>query len=275
MSDQTKKPISKARLAANQANAQKSTGPRTAAGKARSAANACQHGFTGVNFAIVRLEDPAEIDNLKADLIATYKPVNNQEMWAVERIALAQNSIFRAYRLESGLGTSCLNESLDRRSGNLLVTMNPEMIGTGHWTNVEAVDITRAQNRNYAFATGFDRFTQKSTSWSLLLRYQAQAQHNYRRAVEDLDRLRAMRDELAVEQSLCEQPPAQPSPLCTPFELNPFEFPHPNRPSQPNGHLRNEPNSPQPTETKPVINESASSREPHRVPGPPEPKAEG
>ncbi|MGP8243462.1 MAG: hypothetical protein ACLQVN_02965, partial [Bryobacteraceae bacterium] len=72
MSDQTKKPISKARLAANQANAQKSTGPRTAAGKARSAANACQHGFTGVNFAIVRLEDPAEIDNLKADLIATY-----------------------------------------------------------------------------------------------------------------------------------------------------------------------------------------------------------
>ncbi len=65
MSTQPKRPLSEARLAANRANAQKSTGPKTPEGKLRSAANACQHGFAGTHFAVVRLEDPAEIDHFK------------------------------------------------------------------------------------------------------------------------------------------------------------------------------------------------------------------
>ncbi|MCX6975806.1 MAG: hypothetical protein NTZ94_16255, partial [Verrucomicrobia bacterium] len=44
-----KKNMSEAALAANRANAKKSTGPRTAAGKARSASNAFQHGLYSMN----------------------------------------------------------------------------------------------------------------------------------------------------------------------------------------------------------------------------------
>ena len=52
---------SPARLAANRANAQKSTGPRTEAGKARSRANAWKHGLTGAGIALPG-EDAAAIE---------------------------------------------------------------------------------------------------------------------------------------------------------------------------------------------------------------------
>ena len=276
MSDQTKKPISEARLAANRANAQKSSGPKTPEGKLRSAANATRHGFAGNNFAVVRLENPDDIDKLKADLVATYQPVNNQEMWAIERLAIAQNSIFRSYRLESGIFTACLNESLDRRGDTVLITMTPDMVGpTEKFTGIERCDITRAQNRNYGLGAGFHRFVQKANTWSLFLRYQAQAERNYRRGIEDLERLRSMRDELAMEQSVCEQPPVNPEPLCTPFELNPFAFPHPSKPTEPNQPLPNEPtDSDQPLETKPVISPVAPSHDPNPAPPAPELKTE-
>jgi hypothetical protein len=55
------------RVAANQANARKSTGPRTAEGKARSSQNARKHPFNPEPFAIVRIEDRAAISTLDAD----------------------------------------------------------------------------------------------------------------------------------------------------------------------------------------------------------------
>jgi hypothetical protein len=71
------------RLAANRANAAKSTGPRIPAGKAHSSQNARKHIFTGSTFAVVRLEDLQEIARLRDDLIAVYQPVNSQELFAL------------------------------------------------------------------------------------------------------------------------------------------------------------------------------------------------
>ena len=90
--------VSPEQLAANRANAAKSTGPRTPEGKTRSAQNARRHGFTAFSYAVVRLEDLNEVANLKDDLVAFYQPVNSQELFAVERIALAQQALLRAAR---------------------------------------------------------------------------------------------------------------------------------------------------------------------------------
>ena len=84
------KRITDKQLAANRANAAQSTGPRSSEGKARSAQNARKHGFTASTFAVVRLEDLDEVARLRQDAIAVYQPVNSQELFAVERIALAQ-----------------------------------------------------------------------------------------------------------------------------------------------------------------------------------------
>src|SRR4029077_16574460 len=100
----------------------------------------------------------------------------------IERIALAQQSMLRAARLEAGLFTSCLNHSLDT-SGEPFLPMSEELVGSGD------IETTRAQNRNYALAEGFHNMAKAANTWSLALRYQAQSERLYRRAVEDLERL--------------------------------------------------------------------------------------
>src|SRR5579863_5807412 len=109
----TKKPVSPKQLAANRANSAKSSGPKTPEGKARSAQNSVKHGFTASSFAVVRLEDLQEIARLKSDLVSVYQPVNSQELFALERMALSQQAILRAARLESGLFTNCLDIALN------------------------------------------------------------------------------------------------------------------------------------------------------------------
>jgi hypothetical protein len=209
----TQKPISDQQYAANRANAAKSTGPKTAEGKARSSQNAVKHGFTAAAFAVVRLEDLQEVANLKADIVSVYQPVNSQELFALERMALAQQAMFRASRLEAGLLTTCMNETMDSQN-RPFVPMSQELAGDGD------IQIARAQNRNYCLADGFQHQIRKSNVWSLFLRYQAQAERQYRRALEEFLRLKALRNDLPNEPILL-QPEETPE-LCPPSELNPI-----------------------------------------------------
>src|SRR5712691_4760015 len=146
-----------AQIQANRANALKSTGPRTPQGKRSSAQNARAHGFTASTFAVVRLEDLDEIAHLKADLVAVYQPVNSQELFAIERIALAQQALLRVSRLETGLATWCLDIAMDS-TGDPIKLMTDEL--------THNIDISRAQNRNFALAQGFHHMAKTANTWS-------------------------------------------------------------------------------------------------------------
>ena len=148
-------PITEKQLAANRANAAKSTGPRTPEGKARSARSARSHGFTASTFAVVRLEDLQEVAHLKTDLTAVYQPVNSQELFAIERMALTQQAMLRAARLESGLFTNCLDIALND-NGTPFAPMSQQLVGDGD------IEITRAQNRNFLLGEGFHRMARDS-----------------------------------------------------------------------------------------------------------------
>ena len=175
---------SPARAAANRSNAARSTGPRTAEGKARSAQNARKHGFTAADFTVPRLEDHDEIARLRADLFALYQPRNSQEQFALERMAMAQHMILRAARLESGLFAEAMNLSIDNPRPQH-VMLRPL---TGHAEN----GVTTGQHANFVLAEGFAFMHGKHPSaFSLLLRYQAQAERFYRRALEEFQRVRA------------------------------------------------------------------------------------
>jgi hypothetical protein len=222
------RPVSPKRLAANRANAAKSTGPRTPQGKARSSQNARKHIFTASTFAVVRLEDLQEIARLRDDLIAVYQPVNSQELFALERVALAQHSILRGARLESGYFTTCLDASFDN-GGEPTRLMTPAIAGDGD------IEVTRAQNRNFLLGDGFHRLARESNSFTLLLRYQAQAERHYRRAIEEFDRLKALREELPnepivgpdLEQTKTTYPESQTDPFPPVEQASSLPCPHP------------------------------------------------
>ena len=98
-----------------------------------------------------------------------------------------------------------------------MVMINPDLVAGD-------LEITRAQNRNYLLGEGFRRCASKSNSWSRLLRYQAQAERHGApsgpRAVEEFERLKALRGELPNE-AIFEAQPEQNATTCTPSETNP------------------------------------------------------
>ena len=160
-------PVSQKQLAANRANAAKSTGRRAHNCKTRSAQDARE---------------------LRSDILALYQPVNSQELFAIERLALTHQTLLgdtrltvlpfvmqqgpcargaqppcQGPRIETGLFTTCLNEALDS-SGNPALLMTKELAGNGG------------------------------------------AERHYRRAVEEFQRLKALRQELPNEPIFDPQP---------------------------------------------------------------------
>jgi hypothetical protein len=78
--------LSLKQLAANRANAQKSTGPQTEAGKNRSRLNAFRHGLTG-QVSLMTDDDRAAHDAFSKGIIDDLKPVGAMELQLAQRIA--------------------------------------------------------------------------------------------------------------------------------------------------------------------------------------------
>jgi len=89
-----------AQRSANKANAQKSTGPKTAPGKAASSRNNFRHGFTGA-FSVLSDENQSDFDELLEALRAEHQPSTPTESLFVESMAQHYWLKQRAIRLQS------------------------------------------------------------------------------------------------------------------------------------------------------------------------------
>jgi len=256
-----KKPLNEKQLAANRANAQLSTGPRTPEGKAASARNAVRHGFLAHSFNVIRLESLDEVAHLKADLVAAYQPVNSQELFAIERMAIAQQSIIRAARIEAGFFNSALND-----------TLWDDGAAPGHYPHgrlYEDIRVERVQYRNYLAAEGLNIMSKQSNAWSLLLRYQVQAERLYRRGLEEFERLKALRSEMPVEEIANDIAPNEPEPTIEPLDrprVTPSETNPPDPPPPPA-----EPSEPTPARPAPAAPASQPPKTDPPAPKPPLP----
>lgn len=99
------KRVTDKQLAANRANALRSTGPRTPAGKAAVRYNALSHGILAsavIPEALEPYESREAFDALHATLCAEFSPANAVERLLVEQIAIAYWRLARLYRSEAG-----------------------------------------------------------------------------------------------------------------------------------------------------------------------------
>ena len=90
-------------IKANRRNARKSTGPRSAAGRAASSANALRHGLTATHAVVLPDENPEVFEHLQQGVFADLDPQGALQAVLAQRIVVLLWRLDRAARLETEL----------------------------------------------------------------------------------------------------------------------------------------------------------------------------
>jgi hypothetical protein len=108
-------------IEANRRNSQKSTGPRTASGKAASSQNACTTGLYA-EAPIVEFEDPAALEALTASYEDTYRPANPDECALLDTLIHTDWLLRRMRRVE----TQAWNRQTDKLRNDSFYQFDPQ-----------------------------------------------------------------------------------------------------------------------------------------------------
>jgi hypothetical protein len=162
--------------AANRTNAQKSSGPRTTAGKATSRFNALKHGIYAVHQVMFdeKAEDLAE---LSAEYHEHYSPADPQQRFLVDTLVANEWRLRRMRRVEAGLWYRAYNSFVVK---NIEVTLK---------------------------CTSGDAFATDSSMFERLQRIVNSCERAYHRALKELQRLQAAAHGLNTPE-----PEASPTP---------------------------------------------------------------
>ena len=205
-----------ARRLANRQNAQKSTGPKTAKGKAASSKNRLAHGLCSESL-LVGGETAADFDALLATVRKAYNPVNDEEAMLSDQLTQALWRFNRAQRVETQI--------FQVTQGNRLISSN-----FNNDADVAFKDMTQFQGDNMltlAFVSDFDYKLIERIN-----RYITTMERSYQRALKALQHAQEKRRNLPqpVVEKVAVVEPVQPekaaaatSPLLYPFD-QPAEF---------------------------------------------------
>ena len=193
-----------AQLTANRANAQKSTGPRTAEGKSASSLNALKHGADAAS-AILPGEDPALLERLTTDYYRRFAPAGAIEEFQVDTLIRADWERRRLRSIEANAYRELLAEGED----------------------AEVIDIKLLRD------SGTGKLLRRI--WSQI----ASLERAHARALTELRRLRAEREQAEIDALECElnRPPRFEIALTPPPTL-----PNRNEPNSTSKPAQNRPN---------------------------------
>ena len=105
----------KAKVKANRKNSRKSTGPRSARGKAKVAKNAVKHGLFAEE-AVIKGEDPEEFEDFREALIKELAPAGHIECILAERAVSLSWRLQRAERIQN----QAIDHAIERKVTNPL-----------------------------------------------------------------------------------------------------------------------------------------------------------
>jgi hypothetical protein len=205
---------SEAQIAANRANAQKSTGPRSAEGKARSSSNARRHGLLGRD-TVLPGEDATEFVNLARGFFEHYKPIGGVEVFLLQQAVSYAWRLRRFDQVEAGLFQQL---EIFRIKGNQAVERLEagRRLGPGaRESREERPEKRRGELGSPEFRPGdsalglgaaFRRETETIDSFSALARYDASLRRGLVRLMSELERVQDRRRRMSRADSHDRQP---------------------------------------------------------------------
>ena len=176
--------------AANRRNAANSTGPRTKPGKARSSGNALKHGLSAEQVVMLD-ENPAAFEALRSDLFEHYQPTDPVAEHLVEQVAASIWRLRRVPEIEAGIFENCYYRRQEHRA---------------HMEQFEVMttDEERQAKDRQAEPRPFlgDVFGGAERPLNSLIRIAGAIEGSMYRAIRELERIKAERQELDEEISV-------------------------------------------------------------------------
>ena len=193
-------------IEANRRNSRRATGPITRIGKAKSKMNAMKHGLLAADL-VVRGEDPAEFAGVLENLADELQPQGPLEAQLVERVAACMWRLRRLYRVEAAL--------LNRESLKIEISDASKEVGSyeeyeSDIDDFEPVQVTDEKRHDRAtkrldkalglareeagnLGAAYRRDAINADVISKLSRYEAAIERSLYRAIHELQRVQAAR----------------------------------------------------------------------------------
>jgi hypothetical protein len=191
---------SEKQIKTNQSNASKSTGPKTAKGKAIAKLNSVKHGLLAKNMEILPTEDRKDFDKLRASLMDDLKPEGELENILMEQIVSATWRLRRIQQIETGLlgwqYFEIQSERANKKAGTYeydpfkrkLILESSLLYNESKLREKEAKEIAESDVPTLGMA-----FSKSQEDLAKLSRYQVAIERSLYKALEELERLQSKR----------------------------------------------------------------------------------
>jgi hypothetical protein len=175
-------------IEANQRNAEKSTGPRTDAGKQRSALNAIRHGLTAETV-VLPLEDPEDYQAFEETVLSSFEPETAVERELALRVAALLWRLRRADSIETGLFQLAYDKAPTASSRNISIPQTNSCFFTRSEShaNSKTTTLSRPKDAQSAIADRFLNLIEFDGALERMTRYETSLWRQLRQTLFVID----------------------------------------------------------------------------------------